>query len=101
MSTWDMVLIGANSLFALGTLWPVLCATNNMTRRTPFSLRTAFISMGIGAFAALLTPFYLDRAPTAAEVLLCAGMATLAIADRRRASRKWLAGHLVTGKSKR
>lgn len=93
MSAWDMVLIGINSIACFGVIWSVLCATNNMSRRTPTTLRLAFILLGIGAFASLLAPAFLHRAPTPAETALCLGVAILSFVDRRRVQQKRLAGH--------
>lgn len=93
MNTWQTVFIVVNSLASLAVLWSAICATNNMSRKTPASLRLAFVLLGIGGFAALLTPAYLNRVPTAAETLLCLGIAILSLVDRRRVRQKRLAGH--------
>ncbi len=93
MSTLDKVMIGINSIACLAVLWSVICATNNMSRRTSLPMRFAFILLGIGALASLLSPVYLNRPPTAAEAALCMGVAVLSAFDRRRARQKRLASN--------
>lgn len=84
MISWDAVLIGLNTVAATIVLWSSVCAANHMTRKTPLAIRAAFILVGVGAAAALLSPGYLNRVPTSAEMLLITGMAALTIVDRRR-----------------
>lgn len=84
MTTWQYVLITINSIASLAVLWVVVCATNNMGRRTPFTIRLAFILLGLAAMATLLAPGYLDRTPTISEALFTLGIATLFLVDRRR-----------------
>lgn len=93
MSTWDMVQIGINSIACLVILWSVICATNNMSFRTKTTLRLAFVLLGIGALAALISPVYSGRPPTYAESAMCLGIAILGLVDRRRARQKRLVGH--------
>lgn len=82
--SWSTLAITLNTLAALVALWSSICATNHMRRVTPVAIRVAFILIGVGAAASLLAPGYLGRPPTNAELLLVTGIATLAVADRRR-----------------
>lgn len=77
-------LIVLNTISSLALLWSVVCTTNSMHRGTKLVIRIAFILMGTGAFAALLTPFFLPRAPSYAEIFLMFGFALFAYSDRRR-----------------
>jgi len=83
--SWSMLLIAVNSVFALIVLWSSLCATDRMSPCTPWPIRVSFILTGVGAAAALLAPGYLGRAPSDGELLLIAGVALLALVDRRKA----------------
>lgn len=83
--SWSMLFILVNSLSALVVIWSSLCATNRMSGDTPWPIRLSFILVGVGAAAALLAPGYLGRAPSDGELLLIAGLALLALVDRREA----------------
>lgn len=80
----DSLLISLNTLTGMAVVWSAICTTNRMTRTTPWTIRLAYILVGVGAGAVVLAPGYLDRAPTVAELLLISGMALLAVSDRRR-----------------
>ncbi|GEM_PF-2501937 len=82
--SWATVVVVMNSVAAIVALWSSICATNHMSRKTPLLIRVAFILIGVGAAAALLSPGYLGRTPTNAELLLVTGVALLAVTDRRR-----------------
>lgn len=82
--SWAVAAVVLNSLAAIVALWSSICATNHMSRKTPLVIRVAFILIGVGAAAALLSPGYLGRTPTNAELLLVTGVALLAVTDRRR-----------------
>lgn len=77
-------LIVLNTISSLALLWSVICTTNSMHRRTKLPIRIGFILMGTGAFAALLTPFFLPRPPSYAEIFLMLGFSLFAYSDRRR-----------------
>lgn len=80
----EFVLICLNTVTSMIVLWSAICAADHMTTRTPHSIRIAFILVGVGAAAQLLSPPYLNRIPTAPELLLITGVAVLSIIDRRR-----------------
>lgn len=80
----DFLLISINTLGSLTVLWSSICATNYMSLKTSVIVRLAYIVLGVGAAASLLTPGYLGRAPTIAELALVCGMALLTMAERRR-----------------
>jgi len=88
MIDWDSVLILLNTIVSTIVLWSSICATNRMTPRTPHLIRLAFVLLGAGAAATLLTPAYLNRVPTAPELLMMVGVASLTIGDKRRRSRR-------------
>ena len=82
--TTDFLLISLNTVASTMVLWSAICAANYMSLKTPFIVRLAYIALGVGAAAALLTPSYLQRPPTIAELMLICGMAMLTMAERRR-----------------
>lgn len=80
----DFLLIAINTAGSLTVLWSSICATNYMSLKTPIIPRLAYIALGVGSAAALLTPSYLQRPPTVAELMLVCGMALLTIAEKKR-----------------
>lgn len=88
MIDWDVTFIALNTIVSTIVLWSSVCATNRMTPHTPHLIRLAFVLLGVGAAATLLTPAYLNRVPTAPELLLMSGVAALTIGDKRRRSRR-------------
>lgn len=80
----DFLLICINTVGSLTVLWSSICAANYMSLKTSIIIRIAYIALGVGAAAALLTPGYLQRPPTIAELMLVCGMALLTIGERRR-----------------
>lgn len=96
MNNWlPVLLITVNTVSSLGLVWAAICATNHMKRGTLWLIRIGYVSMGTGAFAALLSPLFLPRPPSYAEVFLMFGMAALTYSDRRRRAklfRRRLAG---------
>lgn len=83
MICWDAILIGMNTVVSAVVLWSSICAVNRMTPHSPHLIRLAFVLMGVGAAATLLTPAYLYRVPDVSEVLLMTGVATLVISNKR------------------
>lgn len=75
------IAVGLNLILSLTILWTTLCALNGMSRETGFLRRLAFILLGTGAFASVLAPLYLQRPPSATELLLVTAVAALRITD--------------------
>jgi hypothetical protein len=75
------IAVGLQLILSLTVLWTTLCALNEMNRKTPFFRRVAFVLLGTGAFASLLTQLFPQRQPTATELLLFTAIAVLRITD--------------------
>lgn len=94
--SFDTILVWLNTAAGMVVLWSAICAANHMSLATPWAIRLAHILVGVGAGAVVLAPGYLNRAPTAAELLLVSGMALLTLADRWRRHSRRLTRHAVT-----
>ncbi len=88
------LMIAISTFASLVVLWTSICTINHMTRRTPITIRAAYILIGVGAAGVLLVPVYFHRPQTPAEMLLIAGTAILGarffIKTMSRQARKFL-----------
>lgn len=84
MSILFIFMISMNTLLSGTVVWTALCSINHMTPKTRFPIRMGYLLMGVGAFAAMLSPLYFDRHPTVTEISLMAAIAFIRLADHRR-----------------
>ena len=82
--TWEFALISVSMLCAILVVWAAICACNAMKARTNWFIRIAYICLGAGAFAALLTPVFFGSQPTKTELCLLVGLVFFLYSDRRR-----------------
>lgn len=73
----DVLIQVVNSTAALIVIWGSMCALNGMCKESSTVLRVAHIFLAVGAAAVLLAPHYLNRDPSAAELLMVYGAAVL------------------------
>lgn len=66
-----------NTFAAVIVVWGSMCSLNGMHRDSSMILRVAHVCLAVGAAAVLLAPHYLDRSPSAAELLMLYGAAVL------------------------
>lgn len=73
----ELLLQIMHSAAALVVIWGSMCALNGMCMTSSMLLRSAHIFLAVGAAAVVLAPYYLNRQPTAAELLMVYGAAVL------------------------
>lgn len=81
LSTMVIVSIVWNGVMSSVIVWSTVCTLNAMDRRTGFWRRLAYVMMGTGALASVLAPLYLQRPPTATELLLVTAVSILRVLD--------------------
>lgn len=82
-----MVLDIVNSIFSSVVLWASICAVNQMTAKTRFFIRIAYVLLGMGAFATLILPWLATptiKNPMIPNVLMTMAVAIMVLWDRRR-----------------
>lgn len=82
-----MLLDILNSAFSLIVLWAAVCAVNQMTAKTRFFIRAAYVLLGMGAFATLILPWLATpsiKNPMIPNLFMTMAVAIMVVWDRRR-----------------
>ncbi len=82
--SWASAFTVVGVVAGCAVMWAEVCTLNAMTRRTRLVTRLAHVLIGVGTAAVVLTPCYLGRAPSHAEILLLSGLALLALVRKAR-----------------
>ncbi len=79
------MLILLNSVFAIVVLLSAVHVINQMSPKTPFSVRFSYIVMGTGSLSTLLSPLLTvdSNPPTVASFLITMAIAVTILWDRR------------------
>lgn len=92
LSQVEGILTVISTVLSLFVTWTCICAVNNMSRKTRFLNRLAYVLLGTGAIGVAMYPFWFQKPIEAHVLILLAAIALIAF-DKWRLQKRSMTRH--------